>query len=82
MLHGPEGPDAVEQGAGFGGGQHRRLAPLEGVSGAAHGVGRVQLEDLAGDQPVKQDAKSRQVLLDGSRGQPALQVLNESGGRH
>ena len=35
-------------------------------------------QDLAGDQPVKQDAKSRQVLLDGSRGQLALQALNES----
>ena len=49
------------------------------VFGAAHGVGRVQLQDLAGDQPVKQDAKRRQVLLDGGRGQLALQVLNESG---
>ena len=79
MLHGTEGLDAVEQGAGFGGSQHRRLARLEGVSGAAHGMGRVQLQDLAGDQPVKQDAKRRQVLLDGGRGQLALQVLNESG---
>ena len=33
---------------------------------------------MAGDQPVKQNAKRRQVLLDGSRGQLALQVLNES----
>ena len=47
--------------------------------GAAHGMGRVQLQDLAGDQPVKQNAKRRQVLLDGGRGELALQVLNESG---
>ena len=79
MLHGPDGPDAVEQGAGFGGSQHRRLARLEGVFGAAHGMGRVQLQDMAGHQPVKQNAKRRQVLLDGGRGQLALQVLNESG---
>ena len=59
--------------------QHRRLARLEGVFGAAHGMGRVQLQDMAGDQPVKQNAKRRQVLLDGGRGQLALQVLNESG---
>ena len=76
VLH---GPDAVEQGAGFLCGQHRRLARLEGIFRAAHGVGRVELEDLAGDQPVKQNAKRRQVLLDGGRGQLALQVLNESG---
>ena len=72
VLHGPDGPDAVEQGAGFLGSQHRRLARLEGVFGAAHGMGRVQLQDLAGDQPVKQNAKRRQVLLDGGRGQLAL----------
>ena len=78
-INGPDGPDAVEQGAGFLCSQHRRLALLEGGFGAAHGVGRVQLQDLAGHQPVKQNAKRRQVLLDGSRGQLALQVLNESG---
>ena len=60
-------------------GQHRRLARLEGVFGAAHGVGRVELEDLTGDQPVEQNAQRRQVLLDGGRGQLALEVLNESG---
>ena len=49
-------------------GQHRRLARLEGVFGAAYGMSRVQLQDLAGDQPVKQNAKRRQVLLDGGRG--------------
>ena len=54
------------------------LPLLRGVFGAAHGVSRVQLQDLAGDQPVKQNAKRRQVLLDGGRGQLALQVLNES----
>ena len=46
VLHGSDGPDAVEQGAGFLCSQHRRLALLEGVFGAAHGVGRVQFEDL------------------------------------
>ena len=79
VLPGLERLDAVEQGAGFLGGQYRRLALLEGVFGAAHGVGRVQLQDLASDQPVKQNAQRRQVLLDGGRGQLALQVLNESG---
>ena len=48
VLPGADGPDAVEQGAGFLRCQHRRLAPLEGVFGAAHGVGRVHLEELAG----------------------------------
>ena len=37
------------------------------------------LRTWAGDQPVEQDAERRQVLLDGGRGQLALQVLNESG---
>ena len=55
------------------------LPVLREYFGAAHGVGRVQLQDMAGDQPVKQNAKRRQVLLDGGRGELALQVLNESG---
>ena len=39
------------------------------VFGAAHGVGGVHVENVAGHQPVKKHAQSGQVLLDGGRGE-------------
>ena len=51
------------------------LARLEGVFGAAHGMGRVQLEDLPVTSQSNRDAQRRQVLFDRRRGQLALEVL-------
>ena len=45
-------------------GQHRGLAGLDDVLGAAHRMRRIGRDDLAGDQPVEQHADGGQVLLD------------------
>ena len=45
-------------------GQHRGLAGLDDVLGAAHRMGRIGRDDLAGDQPVEQHADRGEVLLD------------------
>jgi hypothetical protein len=57
--------NAVQQLAGLVGRQHGRLASLDHVFGAAHGMGRLHLEDAAGHKPVKQHAQRGQVLLHG-----------------
>ena len=56
--------DAVQQLAGLFAGQHRGLAGLDDVLGAAHRMGRIGGDDLAGDQPVEQHADGGEVLLD------------------
>ena len=71
--------DALEQLAGFLGRQHGRLAFSDDVFGAAHGVGGVYLQNVAGHEPVKEHAQRGQVLLDGGRGARSLQVLDEGG---
>ena len=73
------GVDGVEQRAGLVGGEHGRLAFFHDVFGAAHGVGRVRVEDMAGDKPVEQHAQRGQVLLHRGRRELALQILNEGG---
>jgi hypothetical protein len=55
------GVDAIEQQRGLVGRQHRRVAPLEDMLGAAHRVGRVDGEDPAGDEPVEQLADGSEV---------------------
>ena len=75
--------DAVQQLAGLVGRQHGRLAFLDVVSGAAHGVGRVHVEDAAPDKPVEQHAqRGKKVLFDGRRGKPPAGVApcREAGG--
>ena len=71
--------DALEQLAGFLGRQHGRLAFSDDVFGAAHGVGGVHLQNVAGHQPVKEHTQRGQVLLDGGRGERSLQILDEGG---
>jgi hypothetical protein len=71
--------DAVEQIARFLGRQHGRLTLLDGVFRAAHGVGRVHVQDVARHQPIEQHTQRGQVLLDGRRGQLPLQILDEGG---
>ena len=71
--------DALEQLAGFLGRQDGRLAFSDDVFGAAHGVGGVHLQNVAGHQPVKEHAQRGQVLLDGGRGELSLQILDEGG---
>ena len=51
--------------AGLFAGEHRGLAGLDDVLRAAHRMGRIGGDDLAGDQPVEQHADGGQVLLDG-----------------
>ncbi len=46
--------DAVEQIARFLGRQHGRLAFLDGVFGAAHGVGGIHVQNAARHQPMEQ----------------------------
>ena len=57
--------DAVEERARFVGGQHAGFAALDDVLGAAYRGGRIDGDDMAGDQPVEQHADGGQVLLDG-----------------
>ena len=71
--------DAVEQGARFVDVEYGRLPFLDDVLGAADGMGRVDFENLAGDEPVEEHSKGGQVLLHRGRGHPALQVLDEGG---
>jgi hypothetical protein len=42
-------------------------------------MGRIDVDDMPGDEPVQQHAERSQVLLDGRRRHLGLQVLNESG---
>jgi hypothetical protein len=71
--------DAVEQGARFVDVEYGRLPFLDDVLGAADGMGRVDFENLAGDEPVEEHSKGGQVLLHRGRGHLALQVLDEGG---
>ena len=71
--------DAVEQGARFIDVEYGRLSFLDDVLGAAHGMGRVDFENLAGDEPVEEHPESGQVLLYRGRRHMTLQVLDESG---
>jgi hypothetical protein len=71
--------DAVEKRAGLVGGEDRRLALFDDVFWAAHGMGRIDVDHMPGDEPVEQHAERGQVLLDGRRRHLGLQVLNESG---
>ena len=72
-----QGFDAVERLTGLLGRQHRRFALLDDVLGAAHGVGRIHVEDVAGHQLVEEHAKRGQGLLDRGRRKLALEVLHE-----
>ena len=71
------GVDGVQQRARFLAVEHRRLAFLHDVFRAAHRVGRVHLDDVAGHQPVEQHPQRRQVLLHRRRRELALQLLDE-----
>jgi hypothetical protein len=42
-------------------------------------MGRIDVDDMPGDEPVQQHAERGQMLLDGRRRHLGLQVLNESG---
>ena len=46
---------------------------------AAHSMGRVHVDDVAGHEPVEQHADGGQVLLDRWSGEMALQILHEGG---
>jgi len=69
----------VEQLPRLFGRQHGRLAFFHDVFGAAHGVGRIHLKDVADHQPVEQHAERGQVLLDRGRRELAFELLDECG---
>ena len=69
--------DAVEQGPRFVDGEHGRLSFLHYILGAAHGMGRVDFENVASHQPVEQHPHSGQVLFHRGWGHLPLQVLDE-----
>lgn len=74
-----DGLDAVEQLAGLCGREHGRLALADDLLEAAHGVGRVCVEYVAGDEPVEAHPQRGRVLLDSRRGELALQIPDEGG---
>jgi hypothetical protein len=59
----------VKQRSRFVAREHRGLAALHHVFRAAHGMGGIDFDDVAGDQPVEQHAQRGQVLLDRGRGE-------------
>jgi hypothetical protein len=61
------------------GGEHRRLAFGDHVFRAAHRMRGIDLEDVAGHEPVEQHPQRREVLLDRRRGERTLQLLDEGG---
>ena len=61
------------------GSEDRRLALRHHVARAAHGVGRVGVDDVAGHQPIKQHAQRGQVLFHRGRGELTLLLLDEGG---
>jgi len=72
--------DAVEEEeAGLVGRQHRGLTALDDVLGAAQGVGRVDGQHAAGDQPVEAHADRGEMPLDGRLRGRALQRLDIGG---
>src|SRR6516225_1308364 len=60
--------NAVEKMAGLFFRQHRRLATAHDVLGPTHSMGRIDRENLADDEPIKQHADGREVLFDGRLG--------------
>jgi len=71
--------DAVEQSTSFVDGEHRRLTFLHYILRAAHGMGRVDFENVARYQPVEQHPHGGQVLFHRGWRDFALQVLDERG---
>jgi hypothetical protein len=67
--------DAIEQAAGLLLGQGRGFAAAHDVLAPAHGMGRIDGEDLADHQPVEQHADRREVQFDGRLGGRRLQHL-------
>jgi hypothetical protein len=68
-----------ERGARLRGGQNRRLALGHDVFRAADRVRGIDLEDVAGHEPVEQHPDRREVLVHRGRGELALQFLDERG---
>jgi hypothetical protein len=65
----------------FFGREHRRFVLLDDVFGAAHGRGRIEVDDLPGDEPVEEHANGGEVLLHGRIGESDGEVGALSGGR-
>jgi hypothetical protein len=59
--------DAIEQRAGFGRIEYRRLPGRHNVPGPAHRCGRVDRHNLTGDEPIEQMTDRGEPLLDTRR---------------
>jgi hypothetical protein len=70
---------AVKQRAGLVGRQYRCLAFFNDIFGAAHGMGRIDVDDMPGNQPVEQHTERGQVLLDCRRRKLVLKIFDEGG---
>jgi hypothetical protein len=70
--------DRVEQRAGLVGVEHRRLALFYNVFGAAHRVGRIGFENMAGHQPIEKHPQRGEMLFDGRGREFALQVFTKA----
>lgn len=71
-----------DEGARFLAAQHRRAALGDDVPRPAHRVRRVRVDDLADDEPVKQHAYRRQVLLYGRFGESHKKTLHIASDMH
>jgi hypothetical protein len=59
--------------------QYRCLAFFNDIFGTAHGMGRIDVDDMPGNKPVEQHPERGQVLLDCGRRKPVLQIFDEGG---
>jgi hypothetical protein len=71
------GRAGVEQRPRFFRREDPRLAFVDDVFRAAHGLRRIDVEDVTCHQPVEQHAQRREMLLDRRRGEFALQLFDE-----
>lgn len=74
--------NGIQELPSFFGREHGRFALLDDVLGAAHGRGRIEVDDLADHQPVKKHADGGQVLLHGRVGEPDGEPLDVGGHVH
>ena len=67
---------------GLGGAEHRGLAGLDDVLGSPDGARGIEGQDLADDEPVKEHAKGRQMLLDARGGEHSGELFDVSRDHH
>ncbi len=71
--------DRIEKCSHLVGRQHGGLALLHAVLRAAHGVRRIERNNLTGDEPIEEHPDRRQVLLDSRLGMGFHDLLDVAG---